>query len=93
MSAVVQLRWRPPSDFTNGTPITTRITYDVYQFRERSIDAPIEPVLRGLEEPEARITENLTPNTTQCFVVRAYVAGAASRISNIASIHIPGEKA
>ena len=77
------LTWNAPTTFTDGTPITGAITYNVYA---GGITGALTKVVSNLTG-----TSNAVVNATQpCYAVSAVVAGVESALSPSACVKIPG---
>jgi hypothetical protein len=79
------LVWTAPTAFTDGTPISGTITYNVYQ----GLTGALTKVQSGISGLTVTITTGLTPGTSQCFAVTAVVASVESAQSAQACAAIP----
>jgi hypothetical protein len=84
-TASAALSWAAPTAFTDGTPITGAITYNIYQ----GLAGALVKVQSGVTTTAATVTSGLTPNTTQCFAVTAVVNAVEGAQSTASCAAIP----
>ena len=68
------LSWTAPTTFTNGSPITGTITYNIYQ----GASGAEASVQTGVATTSVTITTGLSAGSTVCFQVTAVVGGVES---------------
>lgn len=82
----VGLVWTVPTLNTDGSTISTALTYDVYRSHG---SGPFTRVRTGIPIPQATITGNLTPGVMECFAVTAIEDGTESARSGESCVVVP----
>jgi hypothetical protein len=96
-SATASLSWTAPTTNTNGSTITTALTYQVYQAAASGTTCPASTsssyiAVGGVVSSSTALTLTLPSadyGTTQCFFVEAIEATVDSAPSNVASVAVP----
>jgi hypothetical protein len=81
----VTVVWTAPTGNTDGTPISTPISYNLYQ----GLTGALAKVATAISGTTATVMSGLTQGTNQCFAVTAVVNGIESAQSNVACGLIP----
>jgi hypothetical protein len=81
VSRTVTLSWAAPTHYTNGEPIRTAVTYNLYQIADDYV-----PEASGIVGTSYRA--EVRGEAGHCFYVRALVGGHLSAGSNIACVEV-----
>jgi hypothetical protein len=80
------LGWTTPTQNTDGSTITTALTYNAYQGLQGQ---PLNKIAAGLTVNTLVVSTGLTAGTTQCFAVTALEGTAESAQSNQGCVAVP----